>query len=258
MLIDHYPYYVVRLRELPYGSFRRITRKTCRGYSEMEPFLSDKDGLEIGGPSPFFCKNGLVPVYDRCRQIDNINFASETLWSDASVRRDGGANFRTQYVTDACHLSMIPEKTYDFVLASHVLEHIANPLRALKEFERVLKPGGVMLILVPDKRNTFDHRRPFTPFEHIEADFQSNVQEDDLTHLDEVLLLHDLRLDPEAGSRGQFKDRCLRNSTFRAMHHHVYSPEVLSRMLQRFDMSVLSLTQERPFHIVGFAQKVLS
>jgi SAM-dependent methyltransferase len=257
-MIERYPYYAGRLYELPYGSFRRITRRKCRGYSEMEPFLANKDGLEIGGPSPFFCRNRLVPVYDRCRQIDSINFAGETLWNNTAARPDLGANFHTRYVTDACDLSVIPHETYDFVLASHVLEHIANPLRALQEFKRVLKPEGVMLIVVPEKRNTFDHRRPFTPFEHIEADFQSNTQEDDLTHLDEVLSLHDLRLDPEAGSREQFQDRCLRNSSFRAMHHHVYSPEVLGRMLQRFDMRVLSLHTERPFHIVGFAQKVRS
>lgn len=224
----------------------------------MEPYLANKDGLEIGGPSPFFCRNRLVPVYDRCRQIDNSNFSGETLWSDAPGRGDWGAKFGRQYMTDACDLSVILDETYDFVMASHVLEHIANPLRALQEFKRVLKPGGVVLILVPDKRYTFDHRRPFTPFEHIKADFESNTQEDDLTHLDEVLSLHDLQLDPEAGSREQFQERCLRNFSLRAMHHHVYRPEVLDLMFQSFDMRVLTLTRERPCHIVGFAQKVRS
>ena len=257
-IIDHYPYYVGWLHELPYGSFRRITRRKCRGYSVMEPFLANKDGLEIGGPSPFFCRNRLVPVYDRCRRIDNSNFSGETIWSYAAEHQDRGVKFGRRYVTDACDLSVIPNETYDFVLASHVLEHIANPLRALQEFKRVLKPGGVVLILVPDKRNTFDHRRPVTSFEHIEADFRSNTQEDDLTHLDEVLSLHDLHLDPEAGSREQFQERCLRNSSLRAMHHHVYSPEVLDRMFQHVDMRVLSLGTERPCHIVGFAQKVPS
>jgi len=101
-------------------------------------------------------------------------------------------------------------------------------MRALREWKRVLKVGGALLVIVPDRRRTFDHKRPFTTIEHLESDFQANTPEDDLTHLDEILALHDPSLDPFAGSRQQFRERCLQNSCFRAMHHHVYSPEVLA------------------------------
>jgi len=80
-----------------------------------------------------------------------------------------------------------------------------------------------MLVIVPDGRTTFDQKRPLTTIEHLESDLQANVQEGDLTHLEEILALHDLSLDPAAGSREQFQRRCLQNSLYRAMHHHVFS-----------------------------------
>ncbi len=42
-----------------------------------------------------------------------------------------------QYVRDATDLHGIPDEKYDFVVASHALEHIANPLRAVSEWTRV-------------------------------------------------------------------------------------------------------------------------
>jgi hypothetical protein len=40
------------------------------------------------------------------------------------------------------------------------------------------------------------------------------------------------------------------------MHHHVFVPDVLVRMFSRVQMRVLSIGIERPFHIIGFAQRV--
>jgi ubiquinone/menaquinone biosynthesis C-methylase UbiE len=39
--------------------------------------------------------------------------------------------------------------TFDRVIATHVLEHIYQPHLALKEWQRVLRPGGVLSVLVP-------------------------------------------------------------------------------------------------------------
>jgi SAM-dependent methyltransferase len=255
IVIEHFPYYVKRLRSVPYGAVRRITRRKCHAYSIIEPFLIHKHGLEIGGPSPCFRGNRLVPVYDRCQQIDNCDFSRQTLWTNAAEKQGLQTVFGKRYITDACDLQAIPDASYDFVAASHVLEHTANPLRALQEWKRVLRPGGALLVLVPDRQNTFDHRRPFTSFEHIEADFLANTREDDLTHLDEILSLHDLSLDPGAGSSEQFLVRCLRNFEIRAMHQHVFSAEVLAAMFERLNMRVLSISLERPDHVIGFACK---
>jgi SAM-dependent methyltransferase len=247
-------YYLDRVGALAAGAFRRVTRQKCAAYSVIKPFVADKVGLELGGPSPIFKKNRLIPVYNCCQRIDGCNFASRTIWGDTDDGAGFGHHFGRNYTAEACDLSVISSETYDFVLASHVLEHVANPLRALLEWKRVLKAGGALLVIVPDKRASFDHRRPYTSFEHLESDFKSNTSEADLSHLEEVLRLHDLRLDPAAGSPERFRERCLNNYSVRGMHHHVFSPEVLALMFNRVSMQILSIESEHSFHIVGFAQ----
>jgi len=220
----------------------------------MVPYLRDKIGLEIGGPSRIFAEGRLIPVYNLCRRIDNCNFASQTIWS--STADDSGFDHRLgkQFVAEASDLSILPDGRYDFVLASHALEHVANPLRALQEWKRILGPNGALVVIVPDKRATFDHKRAFTTFEHVFLDNRANTPESDLTHISEILALHDLGLDPGAGSSDQFRKRCLANAAVRAMHHHVFSIEVLVQMFTFSRLKILSLTRERPGHVVVFAK----
>jgi SAM-dependent methyltransferase len=61
----------------------------------------------------------------------------------------------------------IPDAGLNFVIASHVLEHMPFPLAALREWYRVLAPGGVLVLRIPDKRYTFDKHRPRTSLQHL-------------------------------------------------------------------------------------------
>lgn len=51
---------------------------------------------------------------------------------------------------------------FDYVVASHVIEHTPNMLQFLIDCQRLLKPGGVLLLAVPDKRHCFDVFQPLT------------------------------------------------------------------------------------------------
>ena len=64
-------------------------------------------------------------------------------------------------VADATRLPFLPA-SLDFVIASHVLEHLPFPLAALRHWYDVLRPGGVLLLKIPDKRYTFDVKRERT------------------------------------------------------------------------------------------------
>lgn len=54
-------------------------------------------------------------------------------------------------ICDATTMEVYADNTFDCVHASHVLEHLDNPGKALNNWLRILKPNGFMVISVPDR-----------------------------------------------------------------------------------------------------------
>jgi len=154
-----------------------------------------------------------------------------------------------RFVAEASRLAEVADASYDFVLASHVLEHVANPLRALAEWARVLRSDGLLVLVLPHRDATFDHRRPVTPLAHFQDDERRGVGEDDRTHEDEVLALHDLGRDPDAGDREHFEARIRDNVRWRSMHHHVFDTEAAIRLVDAAGFGITLLELQRPHHI---------
>ena len=57
---------------------------------------------------------------------------------------------------DGERLQTIEAQSQDFVIANHLLEHTEDPISTIRNWLRVLRPGGVIYMAVPDKRHTFD------------------------------------------------------------------------------------------------------
>ena len=57
---------------------------------------------------------------------------------------------------------------FDFIYCSHVLEHVPDDIKAMKELHRVLKPDGVALIMVP--MNGISYELPFDENKTMEND----------------------------------------------------------------------------------------
>ena len=73
-------------------------------------------------------------------------------------------------IDDGETLATVPDSPRDFVIANHFIEHTEDPIaHAAATTLRVLRPGGVLYMAVPDKRFTFDVDRPVTPLEHLVA-----------------------------------------------------------------------------------------
>lgn len=52
---------------------------------------------------------------------------------------------------DAHDMAKYPDNNFDWVYASHVLEHLNDPLTAIKNWFRILRPGGYLIISVPHR-----------------------------------------------------------------------------------------------------------
>ena len=107
-------------------------------------------GVDIGGkPDPLMLYMELFPLIESVKTWD---------------LEDG----------DAQKMAGVADGTYDFVFSSHCLEHVYDPLEALKNWIRVLKPGGYIIFAIPEEDlyeqgvfpSTFnrDHKNSFTLF----------------------------------------------------------------------------------------------
>jgi SAM-dependent methyltransferase len=233
---------------------RRLPKRRIKHYKRYQKLFYNKCGIEIGGPTPLFKRD--LPIYKKIKSLDGVNFSSSTVWEGELVE---GQNFKYgenktgyQFICDAVDLYKIESGRYDFVLSSNTLEHIANPFKALTEWLRIIKPGGLLLLVLPNKDSNFDHNRKITDFEHLVEDFKNNTSEEDLTHLDEILALHDLSMDPPSGDIDNFRKRSLNNFQNRCLHHHVFDLNLLKQIFEYFNIELLlNDCTKRDFFIVG-------
>ena len=64
---------------------------------------------------------------------------------------------------------------YDWIIASHLVEHTPDLIGFLNDCDAILKETGVISLAVPDKRYCFDHYRPVTSIARIiDSHFQNN------------------------------------------------------------------------------------
>lgn len=239
---------------------RGLLTRRARCFQVCENMFLGKMGIEIGGPSQVFTRSGIFPVYPIAGDIDNCNFANTTVWEgDINQGRtfqfDRKKPAGQQYIVEATTMESLTSGAYNFVLSSHVLEHTANPILALSEWMRLLKDQGALVLLLPNKDKTFDHRRPVTTMEHLIADFKTGMAEDDFTHMPEILALHDLERDPEAGDLASFKARSMRNFENRCFHHHVFDTTLAVCLVEYMGMQIQAVEEIQPFHILIVAKK---
>ena len=81
----------------------------------------------------------------------------------------------------------VPSNSLDFVIANHVIEHVACPIAMIEDVTTILKEGGRFVISAPDKRFTFDRERPLTTFSHLESEYLQGIDQVDDEHYLEFL-----------------------------------------------------------------------
>ncbi len=241
----------------------KIIPPRIKNLATYKQSLAGNTGLEIGGPSAMFDDHGILPVYSCLERLDNCNFSKSTVW-EGTLKEGLTFQFHKnkppglQFISEAADLTTIASESYDCLLSSNTIEHVANPLKALYEWKRVIKEHGHLLLVVPHRDGTFDHNRPVTSLSHIVQDYERGMSEDDLTHLDEILKLHDLEMDPAAGDAQAFRERSLKNVENRCLHHHVFDTALVLQLLHFINMQIVSVDPSLPFLINVLARKPLS
>lgn len=111
-------------------------------------------GLEIGAAN-----SPIIPRHvGDCRYIDYASTA------DLRARFAASDYAYTHSVVDVDYVwpgsgslaVIVGDQRFDYAMASHVIEHVPNPLGWFRGIIEVLKPGGVFNLAIPDKRFTFD------------------------------------------------------------------------------------------------------
>jgi SAM-dependent methyltransferase len=115
-------------------------------------------GLEIGASyNPLAAGDPAL----RVRSLDHIDQAAlvEKYRNDPSV--DVSRIQPVDYVwSGERYLDLVGDTRFDWIIASHVIEHVPDVVGFINECAEILKPGGVLSLAVPDKRYEFDYYRP--------------------------------------------------------------------------------------------------
>ena len=121
-------------------------------------------------------------------------------------------------------LSTLVERSVDFVIANHFIEHTENPFGTLRNHLRVLRPGGVLYLAVPDKRRTFDKARNVTSLDHVLRDFEEGPEWSRAEHFREWA-----RDVEQAGDVDARVVELMRADY--SIHFHVWTPEAFAALL---------------------------
>jgi SAM-dependent methyltransferase len=146
-------------------------------------------------------------------------------------------------IAPADDLNWIDDASLDFVIANHLLEHLEDPIAGLLEFQRVLKPGGVLYLGLPDQRQTFDRDRELTTFEHLVRDHEEGPLVSRREHYVDWARNVD-HIQPE--ELESYVDECMSDGY--SIHFHCWQPDSF------LDFLVATRAQfELDFEVVAFA-----
>ena len=201
----------------------------------MVPYFKDKIGVRIGGKLGWkfekFIKN--------TNKIIDVNISKDYL----------GKNNKIDYLTDATNLYFAKDNEFDFVCSSHVLEHLSNPIKALKEWIRVIKKEGIIYCGIPDKRFIFDYKRERTSLKHLIKDYKKNIKGHDNTHIND--LANNLGESKCVYNKKRFIEN-LKTNPLIYTHYHVWTKEDIIELFGYVKLEVIFVdVVGNTIHIVG-------
>lgn len=132
-------------------------------------------------------------------------------------------------IDDGETLATVTPESQDFVVANHFLEHTEDPIGTILTHLSKLRPGGILFYAVPDKRYTFDFRRPATPLEHMVADHDQGPERSRREHYEEWSRLV---IEPDAEDGKDWRERATELETAGySIHMHTWDEAEFLRLV---------------------------
>ncbi len=156
-------------------------------------YLADKfikgEGIEIGPsnrPVP-------LPKSARVKYVDRMTEKElKLIYPDLRFEKMPHISI----IDDAEELQTITNSSQDFVIGNHLIEHFQDPIKAIKNFFRILRSGGIIYLAIPNKEFTFDRNRQSTTNEHLMNDYNNGPEKSKLAHYEEFVRLVENEDDP--------------------------------------------------------------
>ena len=133
--------------------------------------LDDLVGIEIGGSA----HNAFnLP---RCKNVDYTD-DMETVFK-ISEQKLCGEKMAVDIVANGDDLPL-EDESIDYVVSSHVIEHFFDPIAALQEWFRVIRPGGYIFIIAPKSRALPQETRPCTSLQEMIDRHEGRMKPEDV------------------------------------------------------------------------------
>lgn len=139
-----------------HSDFGKMAYQLCRG-----------KGLEIGALHKPFDLDACV-IY-----ADHLSTSKLREAYKGDSRADSIQQI--QVICSDSRYDFFDDNALDFVISSHVLEHTPNPGVALEEWNRIIRPGGIIYFVIPDKRLTHDKSRGLTDVSDLLQKYRERV-----------------------------------------------------------------------------------
>lgn len=122
------------------------------------PFAGDV--LDVG------CMDGRVSsgIARTARSVTGVDIAPSPVWE--TLRRDG-----LRFLCADAQRLPLEDASFDLVIAGSMLHHASSPTRVIREMLRVMRPGGTLVLIEPNRRNpmTWIHLTLFSDHDHFET-----------------------------------------------------------------------------------------
>ena len=175
-------------------------------------------GVELGpGPNPQIRPSPGVDV----RYVEQASAEQwETLYN-AQGKFSVDRSLWDRYQRGGAYPLPVPDASLDFLFASHVFEHLANPIGHLEHWRTKLRAGGLIAAVVPDMAGSKDYVFEPTPLAELEEERRAGYMEPQLRHFERWASVRAPGRDPRSFMEAQ-----------RSIHAHFYTHGNMQELLE--------------------------